>query len=188
MNTRLRSAVEFVVDVAKIVLISLALIIPVRYFIVQPFFVRGASMVPTYHQGDYLLVDEISYRFGNPKRGDVIIFRFPGNPSQFYIKRIIGLPGETVRISDGAMTIVNSEHPNGFVLKEGYLDETIMTSGNLETPLRNKEYFVLGDNRDESHDSRRWGVLGEHFIIGRVFLRAWPFNQFGLISTPSYSY
>lgn len=142
-------------------------------------------MEPNYHQGDYLLVDEISYRFNSPQRGEVIIFRFPGNPSQFYIKRIIGLPGETVTIDEGTVIIKESEDGQGFELKEDYLD-TVDTSGNLEITLSDSEYFVLGDNRSASHDSRRWGPLGENFIIGKVFLRAWPFDQFDLIEAPNY--
>lgn len=179
-----RDIIDFLSDIAKIVAISLLIIIPIRYFIVQPFFVRGASMEPTYHQGDYLLVDELSYRFTEPKRGEVIIFKFPGNTSQFYIKRIIALPGETVTIKSGKITIKNSENPEGFLLDESYLDES--TPGDLEINLGPTEYFVLGDNRDASHDSRRWGPLNKGFIIGRVFVRAWPFSQFDVMHPPQY--
>ncbi|MDX1607798.1 MAG: signal peptidase I [Candidatus Spechtbacterales bacterium] len=185
MTTRLRAVFDFIWDISKIIVVSLIIIIPIRYYVVQPFFVRGASMEPNYHQGDYLLVDEISYRFNSPQRGEVIIFRFPGNPSQFYIKRIIGLPGETVTIDEGTVIIKESEDGQGFELKEDYLD-TVDTSGNLEITLSDSEYFVLGDNRSASHDSRRWGPLGENFIIGKVFLRAWPFDQFDLIEAPNY--
>lgn len=182
---KFKNAVEFAWDIAKIFVISLIIIIPIRYFIVQPFFVRGASMEPNYYQGDYLLVDEISYRFSNPERGDVIIFKFPGNPSQFFIKRIIGLPNETITIEEGEVIIENSQYSEGLSLDEPYLKATD-TSGNLEIVLGEEDYFVLGDNRVASHDSRRWGPLADHFIIGRVFLRAWPFGRFELMNTPIY--
>lgn len=185
MNEKLRGTFDFIWDILKIILVSLVIIIPIRYFVVQPFFVRGASMEPTYHQGDYLLVDEISYRFNEPERGEVIIFRFPGNPSQFYIKRIIGLPAETVKINDSVVTIVSGDNPDGFVLEEEYIN-TINTDGTLEFTLGENEYFVMGDNRPASHDSRRWGPLAENFIVGRVWVRAWPFNQFDLVETPAY--
>ncbi|MDX1535674.1 MAG: signal peptidase I [Candidatus Spechtbacterales bacterium] len=180
-----RSIIDFLSDIAKIVAISLLIIIPIRYFIVQPFFVRGASMEPSYQQGDYLLVDEISYRFSEPERGEVIVFKFPGNTSQFYIKRIIGLPGETIIIKEGEITIQNNKNPEGFVLDEPYINE-LMTPGDLEISLESTEYFVLGDNRDASHDSRRWGPLNERFIVGRVLLRAFPFNKFNVIDAPNY--
>lgn len=177
--------IDFLSDIAKIVVISLVIIIPIRYFIVQPFFVRGASMEPAYHQGDYLLVDELSYRFTEPKRGEVIIFRFPGNTSQFYIKRIIGLPGDTVVVKGGDITIQNSGNPEGFSLDEKYIED-IATPGDLTMTLDPNEYFVLGDNRDASHDSRRWGPLNEHFIVGKVLVRAWPFDRFELMHVPAY--
>lgn len=143
----------------------------------QPFFVRGASMEPTYENGDYLIVDQISYRFNAPERGEVIIFRFPQNPSQFFIKRIIGLPGETVSINDGTVTIKNVENPDGFILDEPYLNNS--TNGSLEVKLQEDEYFMMGDNRGASYDSRSWGPLSDNFIVGKVFLRAWPFDSFG---------
>ncbi|OGZ61096.1 MAG: signal peptidase I [Candidatus Spechtbacteria bacterium RIFCSPLOWO2_01_FULL_43_12] len=177
--------VSFSWDIVKIIIISLVIIVPIRYFLVQPFFVRGASMDPSYHQGDYLLVDEISYRFGDPERGSVIIFKFPGNPSVFYIKRIIGLPGETITIRDGEVIIKNEQSPEGFVLEEKYIKEPF--SDDMNVVLGDGEYFVLGDNRNASHDSRRWGALHESFIVGRVFLRAWPLDDVGLIIEPVYS-
>jgi len=161
----------------KIVVISLAIILPIRYYFVQPFFVRGASMEPNFDSGQYLVVNEISYRFGEPKRGEVIVFKYPLNPSQYYIKRIIGLPGETIEIKDGKVYIYNSQFPEGKVLDESaYLPSDTKTPGNLKVALGEKEYFVLGDNRWASSDSRQWGVLPEENIIGRVWVRAWPFN------------
>jgi signal peptidase I len=175
----------FLGDIAKVIILSLIIIIPIRYFVVQPFFVRGASMEPTYDNGDYLLVDEVSYRFSEVGRGDVIIFRFPPDPSQFYIKRVVGLPGETVTVREGAVVVVNDANPEGFMLQEAYLEEK--TSGDTTLALADGEYFVLGDNRDASFDSRSWGALPRRDIVGRVFLRAWPFDRLDLVDEPQYA-
>lgn len=167
----------FVWEIVKIVVISLAIIIPVRYYLVQPFFVRGASMEPNFDNGQYLVINEISYRFEDPVRGEVIVFKYPADPSQYYIKRIIGLPDEVVEIKDGKVTIYNQEFPQGKVLDESaYLPEQIITHGQIHLKLGEDEYFVLGDNRQASSDSRQWGVLPGDNVIGRVWLRAWPFD------------
>ena len=176
----------FIWETIKVVVISLAIILPIRYYLVQPFFVKGASMEPNFEDGDYLLVDELSYRFSAPERGDVIIFRYPIDPSQFFIKRIIGLPGETVSIKDNTVTIYNEDKPKGFVLGESYLADEQKTLGNIVTTLDENEYFVLGDNRLQSSDSRRWGVVNKSLIIGKAFLRPWPFNED--IKIPSVNY
>ncbi len=165
---------SFLWEVVKIVTISLAIILPVRYYLVQPFFVKGASMEPSFEDGDYILVDELSYEFNEPSRGDVVIFRYPLDPSQFFIKRVIGLPGETVEIKDNKVIIYNQTSPNGSVLKESYLEKTQQTLGNLRMKLESDEYFVLGDNRFQSSDSRRWGPLDRKLITGRAFVRPWP--------------
>jgi len=167
----------FIWEITKIVVISLAIIIPIRYYLVQPFFVRGASMNPTFNNGQYLVINEIGYRFEEPDRGEVIVFRYPIDPSQYYIKRIIGLPGEVIEIKDGYVSIYNQEFPEGKVLDESiYLPEGRITVGQIHLKLDENEYFVLGDNRQASSDSRQWGKLPGDNIIGRVWLRAWPFN------------
>src|SRR3989344_859012 len=167
----------FVWETIKVVVISLAIILPIRYYLVQPFFVKGASMEPSFEDGDYLLVDEISYRFSDPERGDVIIFRYPVDQSQFFIKRIIGLPDETIAIKDNTITIYNKDEPGGLVLGESYLDPEQKTFGNTVRKLDDNEYFVLGDNRLQSSDSRRWGALNKSLITGKAFLRPWPINK-----------
>ncbi len=167
----------FIWETIKIVIISLAIIIPVRYYLIQPFFVRGASMTPNFDNGQYLVVDEISYRFEGPERGEVIVFKYPLDTSQYYIKRIVGLPEETVEIKDGQVIIYNQNYPQGMVLDESsYLAVSTITWGETKIELAQDEYFVLGDNRQASSDSRQWGELVEKNIIGRVWLRAWPFN------------
>jgi len=167
----------FIWEVVKIVVISLAIIIPIRYYLIQPFFVRGASMEPNFDNGQYLVINEIGYRFEDPARGEVIVFKNPVNLSEYYIKRIIGLPSETIEIKDGQVVIYNQEFPEGQILDESdYLPEGKTTQGTAYFKLSENEYFVLGDNRGASSDSRQWGVLPEDNIVGRVWIRAWPFD------------
>lgn len=186
MKFVMQGTFSFVWDIAKVIILSLIIIVPVRWFIVQPFFVRGASMEQNYHHGDYLLVDEISYRFNEPERGDVIIFKYPQDTSQFYIKRIIALPGETISLSNNEIRITNDQFPKGILLEEGYIED--YTSGSVNKVLADDEYFVFGDNRDASFDSRRFGPLEEEYIIGKVFLRAWPLDSLGMLQGATYSY
>ncbi len=177
------TTLSFVWELAKIIIISLAIIIPIRFFLVQPFFVRGASMEPGFEDGQYLIIDELSYRFSEPQRGEVVVFKYPQDPSQYYIKRIIGLPKEKIEIKDNKILIYNDELPHGLVLDESeYLGQDGITSGTLEISLDENEYFVLGDNRAHSSDSRRWGPLPRKYVVGRAWIRAWPFNQAAIFS------
>jgi signal peptidase I len=177
----------FFIEVLKVAIISLAIIIPVRYFLIQPFVVKGSSMEPNFSSGDYLIIDEISYRFIEPQRGDVIVFKYPKNPSQHYIKRIIGLPGEKILISEGNIVVYNSEHPGGFEVKEPYLSNDVRTPGEVNITLGGDEFFVLGDNRTASSDSRVWGGLNLNEIVGRAWIRGWPADEIGVIKAPIYS-
>ncbi len=181
----MKSFFLFLWEIVKIVIIALVIVIPIRYFLFQPFFVMGQSMEPNFDNGDYLIVDEISYKFRNPERGEVLVFKYPENPSQRYIKRIIGLPGETIEIKDGKITIYKDERK--WTLDESsYLPPFLETPGGTQITLEKNEYFVLGDNRYFSSDSRRWGSLPRENIIGRVFLRAWPITAFAKIEAPAY--
>lgn len=179
----------FLFEVAKIAVVTLAIILPVRYFLIQPFFVKGASMEPNFDDGQYLIIDELSYFLREPARGEIVVFRYPADPTQYYIKRIIGLPGETVEVADGQIKIFNSEHPLGFVLDETkYLPAAISTYGAVKEVMGRDEFFVLGDNRSASYDSRRWGPLPRKNITGRVLLRAWPPQTTKVFEAPQYSY
>ena len=167
----------------------MAIIIPIRYFLVQPFFVRGASMEPTFHDGEYLLIDQLSYRFREPRRGEVIVFHYPLQPSQFFIKRIVGLPGDTITVENGRVEVKNDQLTQGASLDESaYLPEGVRTGGQIEITLQADEFFVLGDNRPASSDSRSWGVLPADNVIGRTWVRAFPFNRFSIfdISSPGF--
>jgi len=174
-------------EVIRILLISAAVVLPIRYFIAQPFVVRGASMEPNFSDREYLVVDEASYYFRDPERGDTIVFRYPRDPRQFFIKRVIGLPGERLEIKNGRIAIYNSAYPDGFGLQEAYLDPAgRLTHPDTTITLGGDDYFVLGDNRDFSSDSRLWGALDRDLIVGRAVFRAWPFNRFGLVAASSY--
>jgi len=178
----------FVLELIKIVIISLAIILPIRYFLIQPFYVKGASMEPSFYDHEYLIIDEISYRFNQPQRGDIIVFRYPQNPQEYFIKRLIGLPGEKVQLKDGDVYIYNQQYPDGFKLDEPYLASGTRTYGfNEETvTLTANEFYMLGDNRNSSKDSRSFGPVDRSFIIGRVLLRGWPINRINLFSAPVY--
>lgn len=185
----MKSFFLFLFEVVKIAVVTLAIILPIRYFLMQPFFVKGASMEPNFDDGQYLIIDELSYRLREPTRGEVVVFRYPVDPTQYYIKRIIGLPGETVEIADGHIKITNSEHPLGFVLDESnYLPAAVSTYGNAKEAMGADQFFVLGDNRSASYDSRRWGPLPRKNITGRVLLRAWPPQTARIFEAPAYSY
>lgn len=171
---KLNKHVRDALDLLKFAAIALALIVPLRMYVGQPFVVSGISMVPTFLDGQYLIVDEISYTLKGPHRGDVVIFRYPNDPSRFFIKRIIGLPNETVDIKDGVVKIINKENPEGFVLNEPYINEKFHTTGDYKTG--SEEYFVMGDNRNLSADSRLWGILPRKLMVGRAYLRLLPFK------------
>lgn len=177
----------YIFEFLKLVLISLAIIVPIRYFLIQPFVVKGASMENTFYDREYLIIDEISYRFNNPHRGDVIVFKYPKDPSQYFIKRVIGLPGETVQIRNGYVFVKESPESKAQLLEESmYLGSDVLTYPEMEMTLGDSEYFVLGDNRGSSLDSRVFGVLHEEYITGRAWVRGWPFDRWGLIPAALY--
>jgi len=165
-------------EIVTLVVLVVLIVLPIRIFIAQPFVVDGESMFPTFHDRDYLIVDELTYRFSEPKRGDVIIFRYPNNPSLFYIKRIIGLPGETVQIDHGAVVIARTDG-SSLTLDETYVVQEDATY-TLDTVVGADQYFVMGDNRPRSSDSRVWGVLPRKNIIGRAFVRILPLSSASL--------
>ena len=178
----------FFFDFLKVFVMAVAIIIPVRYFLFQPFVVTGDSMRPNFHDGNYLIIDELTYRIREPERGEVVVMRFPKDTSQFFIKRIVGLPGEHIVIRDGRVTIYNADHPEGLILQEEYLPSQNITYGNIDRKLEKDEFFVLGDNRLSSSDSRVWGILPKEDIVGRVYLRLFPVQDLELFSpSPVYN-
>lgn len=171
----MNSTRTFVRELIHIALIAAFIVLPIRLFIAQPFIVNGASMAPTFQNGDYLIVDELSYHFSSPVRGDVVVFRFPEDPSKFFIKRVIGLPGETVSIANGATTITGPAHPEPLVLDESFVISE--SRGTYNETLGEDEYFVMGDNRPASSDSRFWGPLPRDNIVGHAFVRLFPLRN-----------
>lgn len=166
---------NFIIEVLKFAVLALCIVLPFRIYIAEPFIVSGASMSPTFHTGEYLIVDRLSYRLDEPKRGDVVVFRYPNNPSEHYIKRIVGLPGEIVQLANGITTIVDPETQKQTVLEEKYL-VTDKTDDHLSITLSSDEYFVMGDNRSASSDSRSWGPVPRNNMVGRAFLRLLPLS------------
>ncbi len=182
----MKSLLYSIWETVEIILVAVIAVMLIRNFLIQPFLVSGASMEPNFSSGDYLLIDEITYRFKAPERGEVIVFHYPGDESTYYIKRLVGLPSERVVITSGKITIFNKDFPNGLTLKEDYLPSSTMTTGQKEVSLKDNEYFVLGDNRSFSFDSRSWGSLKNSEIVGIVRLRLWPFNKVIAVEKPAY--
>lgn len=170
-------------EVFQTVAIAVVAVFFVRTFVAQPFLVSGASMEPTFSNGDYLLVDELVYRLREPARGEVVVFRYPGDDRSFYIKRVIGLPGERILIRNG-MVIVTKDGTE-VALPEPYTAQGL-TAGDTDVTLGAHEYYVLGDNRGFSFDSRSWGPLADDHVVGMVRMRLWPLSSALAFSAPSY--
>ncbi len=181
---RMKGIFEYFLEVAKVIFLALLIVFPIRYFLFQPFIVRGASMEPSFYESDYLIVDQISYRFRDPERGEVIVFNYPQDPQKRHIKRIIGLPEEEVVIEEGRI-FVTDDSDETTLLEEEYLTLS-QTLGEERISLGEDEYFVMGDNRGSSFDSRNWGSLPEKNIIGRVFFQISPFSVFSRVEAPDY--
>jgi signal peptidase I len=175
----------FVYDVFKTVATVLGVAFMIRFFLIQPFYVSGPSMEPNFHNNEYIIVDQVTYRFRTPHRGDVIVFKWPQNIAVSFIKRVIATPGETVEVRDGQVFIYNTKFPNGVLLNEPYIN--IPTSTNVKRTLGKDEYFVMGDNRNNSSDSRMWGPVARHLITGKVWVVIYPFEDFHTIPHPAYS-
>jgi len=166
------------------VIVALALAFAIRFFIAAPYVVSGSSMEPNFNNWDYLIVDRLTYDFETPQRGDVIVLDLPQETSRALIKRVIGLPGDTVLLSgpDPTITIIDAAHPAGFPLNEPYIDPNNYGGiTDMRYTLGPDQYFVMGDNRKVSADSRTWGILPRADIVGRVLLRLYPFNQLGIL-------
>jgi signal peptidase I len=185
---------SFIWEVVKVFVWALIIIVPIRVFLFQPFFVQGSSMEPNFKDGDYLIINELGYKqteigfgnfniftvksFKNFERGDAVVFRYPVQPETFFIKRVIGLPSERVKIENNRITIYNNQNPDGLLLdEEKYLAKNVITTETVNIQLKDGEYFVMGDNRTASYDSRKWGPVPEKDIVGKVLLRAWPITK-----------
>jgi signal peptidase I len=187
----------FMFEMIKMFLLAFIIFAPIKIFLFQPFFVQGASMEPNFENNQYLIVKEFGYKqvslgkegdelfafgpFKELERKMPVVFRYPKNPKQYFIKRIIGLPGERVEIKEGKIKIFNEENPEGFNLDEkDYLSQQIKTKPDMTVTLSEDQYFVMGDNRNASSDSRSWGPVSKKDIIGKVMLRAWPLDKLAI--------
>lgn len=170
---------SFFTELLKFVVVAAVIVLPVRLFVAQPFIVSGESMSPTFENGQYLIVDELTYRLESPQRGDVIIFRYPRNPSEYFIKRVIGLPGETVIVKD-SQVMVKKKDGTTVTLNEPYV-KNLGNGGDATYPVDAGSYFVMGDNRPESSDSRIWGLLPRANLIGRALVRLLPIQQASIL-------
>ncbi len=160
-----------------LIIASIAIFLIYKY-VAQPFVVEGASMQPNFYTGDYLLVDEITFKLEHPERGEVIVFRNPQDTKEFFIKRVIGLPGDTIIVGNGTIYV------NGKQVNQSYLPAGMTTPGNETVVLGSNQYFVVGDNRIVSYDSRSWGPLNSNLIVGIVRLRFWPLDELKLFTYP----
>lgn len=184
----LRAAGLFLWEFVKVAALAGVTIVLVRYFLFKPFYVKGASMEPNFLDHEYLIIDEISYRLRAPARGEVIVFRYPENPKEYFLKRIIGLPSDRVSVGNGTITIYNSEHPEGVEVHESYLPADLATTGEKVTVLGPDQYFVMGDNRNNSYDSRRFGPIDKSAIVGRAWLRGWPLSRVTTFHAPDFNF
>ncbi len=193
MSSLLKQLENFIIDVLETVVIALSIFAVIYLFAFQPHEVNGESMdgIGKFHNGQYILTDKLTYKFREPVRGEVVVFKYPLDERYDYIKRIVGLPGEEIMLRDNKITIYNAAHPDGFTLNEDeYLADTVVTSGRafLEegviTKIPSGNYFVMGDNRPQSADSRTWGFVPKDEIIGRSLFRYWPPQEMGLIHNP----
>jgi len=178
------SAGIFILEMVKVAVLAGITIALIRYYLFKPFYVKGASMEPNFHEKEYLIVDELSYRFREPVRGEVIVFRYPEDPKEYFLKRVIGLSGETVKVQGGKVYIYNTENAEGFELGEEYLPKDLATEGDHTFKIGDNQIFVLGDNRPNSFDSRRFGPIDKSLVVGRAWLRGWPLNKLAVFSKP----
>lgn len=181
----MKNIISFLWETTKVIIIALLIVIPVRYFLFQPFVVSGESMKPTYNNGDYLIVESISYKIRDPLRGEVIVFYYPENPSFRHIKRIIGMPNEKIIIDNNRIEITDLNEDSIILNESDYLS-FFESDEREEFLLEDDEYFVMGDNRSASFDSRKWGSLPRDHIIGRTAVRVFPLSNFEIIDIPNY--
>lgn len=173
----------FIWDLVKVFLIAFVIVwLLLRPFVAEPFIVSGSSMVPNFHDKEYLIVQKLQYYRASPARGDIIVFKYPNDPSQYFIKRIIGLPGEQIKVEQGHVFIQSDAQPAWQKLNEPWIGSKPVTFGKPDTvTLGSGEYYVLGDNRLQSSDSRVWGALPKDNIVGKVWLRVLPLSKLGII-------
>lgn len=186
-SSQRRGSSSWWVEILKMFVIVAMIVVPLRAFVIQPFLVDGDSMEPNISSGQYLLIDQLTYRFRAPERGEVVVLDAPHTPGTFYIKRVIGVPGDTVEVKDGLVVLSTPAYPDGVVLEETYLNGSI-TPGDLSVTVPDGHVFVLGDNRSASSDSRVFGAVPYADLVGRAWVKGLPVAQAGTIDQPEYPY
>ncbi len=189
-----KAVIEFLLEVAETAIVAILIFLALYLFLVRPHQIRGDSMLPNFENGQYLLTEMVSYNLirRQPQRGDVVVFRSPQQPKLDFIKRIIALPGEKIKLQNGDVFLINDDNPQGFLLDEPYIAKGAETYGRKtikdgEIFPTDGEYILLGDNRERSSDSREWGTVSKEEIIGKVWIRYWPPQALYLIKTPDYN-
>lgn len=178
---------KFIFDTIQVLVFAMSIFAFIYLLILQPHKINGLSMMPNFPDKEFLLTDKVTYRYKDPQRGDVIVFKPPTNKEEEFIKRIIGLPGDTVKIDNGKVYI------NGILLVEEYIASDVYTAGGfflregLTTEVKTDSYFVMGDNRPHSSDSREWGLISEKDITGRAWVVYWPISNAGTVELPIYN-
>jgi len=192
MRDFLRSLGTFLLDTLEIITTAFAIFVVLFLFVVQIHEVNGDSMLPNFHNGEYVLTDKLTYKFREPQRGEIVIFKAPPRPRDEYIKRLIGLPGERIKIQNNQIIIYNDGHPEGFILHEDYLENGIITQGksaitpNTVFTIPDGNYLVFGDNRENSSDSRHWGPVPKSMLVGRAVIRIWPPTALSVVKHAEY--
>lgn len=181
----LRAIYTFLMDTVQTILLAAAVFLVIYVFLFRPFEVNGQSMYPTFHNGELILTNLISIKLGTPQRGDVIVLQAPDDPEKDYIKRVIGIPGDTVMLKEGDIYINNQK-----LDESKYISQDIRTNGGTFLPenqsitVPSRSYFVVGDNRSNSKDSRTLGFIKQEAVIGKSFFVYWPPNRMRLVQNP----
>ncbi len=191
LKKALKSIGNILLDTLEVFVMALALFAVAYLFLFQPHQINGNSMYPTFRDKEMLITEKVSFYIRKPQRGEIIVFKYPKAPEYDYIKRVIGLPEETIQIKNGRIIIYNNQNPEGFILEEPYLNGSETVSGrflkeNKKYELPEDGYFLMGDNRKKSSDSRDWGVVREDEIVGKAWFRYWPPQTFAFIEHPQY--
>ncbi len=182
----MRSFLASFLEILEVAVVAVVAVFVIRTFLVQPFLVSGSSMAPNFENGDYVLVDELTFHLRAPERGEVLVFHDPQDRSTYFIKRVIGLPGEKVVIANDSVTVYDKQNPDGFKLDESYIPQKVETGGSYTYNLSSSTYLMLGDNREFSYDSRMWGPLPASDVVGLVRVRLWPLSGITAFAAPKY--
>lgn len=183
----LKRGIAALFDFLQGIVVILAIMVMIYLFVMSPQEINGASMEPNFHNGEFILTNKITFKFSNPVRGDVVIFKSPGNKEIDYIKRIIGLPGDTVSLKNSKIYVNNQLLNESYLAPDIYIFGGAFLQDGSEITVPEGKYFVMGDNRPHSSDSREFGTIAKEDFIGKAMIRYWPFARAGLLQRPQYT-